>query len=125
LAQPFPILLGAFAILYVHAESVPSSDVALLVPQWHTASPKPAIFPISSSAETRLVLKWLAVGQAGTPQFQPSLKVFGVYCSFPTRACGFLGGKPAVFRPAPIREYGRTIRQSGHCDRRHCFDQIA
>jgi hypothetical protein len=125
LAQPFTILFGAFAVLYVDAESVPPGDVAPLVPQWHTASPKPAIFPISRSAETYLVLEWLPVGQAGTPQSQPSLKVFVVYCSFPTRACSFLGGKPSVFRPVPVREYGRTIRQSGHCDRRHCFDQIA
>ena len=44
-------------------------------------------------------------GKAGTPQFQPSLKVFGMYCSLPARAYGVLGGKPGVFRPASIHEY--------------------
>src|SRR5205085_9502663 len=93
LAQSLTLLLCVFAVLNVDAESVPPGDVALLVPQWHTASPKPAIFPISSSAETGLVLEWLAGSQAGTPQCQPSLKVFGVNCSLPARACGVLGGK--------------------------------
>jgi len=43
-------------------------------------------------------------GKAGTPQFQPSLKVFGMYCSLPARAYGVLGGKPGVFRPASIHD---------------------
>src|SRR6201993_5647863 len=102
LAQSIALLLCDFAILYVHAESEPPGDVALIVPQWHTASPKPAIFPIRSSAETRFVLEWLAGSQADTPQVQPSLEVFGVYCSLPPRTRGVPGGKPGVFRPASI-----------------------
>src|SRR4029077_2325901 len=125
LAQSLTLLLCGFAILDVQAESVPPRDFALLVPQWHTASPKPAIFPIRSSAETRLVLEWLAGSQADTPQVQPSLKIFGVYCSPPARAYGVLGGQPGIFRPASIHECGRPIRQSSHRHRRHRFDQIA
>src|SRR6201988_4825419 len=102
-AQSIALLLCDFAILYVHAESEPPGDVALIVPQWHTASPKPAIFSIRSSAETRFVLEWLAFGQAGTPQFQPALEVLRVYRSLPPRAFRVLGGKPGVLRPASIR----------------------
>ena len=125
LEQSLTLLLCSFAILYVQAESVPPGDVALLVHQWHTASPKPAIFPIRSSAETRLVLEWLAVSQAGTPQFQPALEVFGMYPSLPPRAFRVLRGKPGIVHPASIHECRRAVRQSSHRHRRHCFDQIA
>jgi hypothetical protein len=48
-------------------------------------------------------------GKAGTPQFQPSLKVFGMYCSLPARAYGVLGGKPG---PKEVLRYLAKVRRN-------------
>src|SRR5579863_82619 len=70
-------------IFNVGEDTVPSDDVASLIPHRDATTQLPTILPISAS-ETNVVLVGLAAGGGREPLSLVSLQIIGVNCRLPT-----------------------------------------
>src|SRR5258708_3460374 len=114
-------ILGALSVLNIGIRSEPFDDPSLFINRRGRAEKKPPIRSIKA-AEAPFNLTWLARSQNASPVIHEPVQIVRVNRNCPAPTSRLFRREPRVVEPAPVKEFGGTVRSGRPRQDRNCVD---